>query len=303
MNLKIDKEFKELIPPLLPEELKGLEESVLKEGVRDKLVIWNKTVVDGHNRYDIAQRHGLLFQVAEMTFESREDCINWIINNQLGRRNITEQQRMYLRGKRYENEKKIQGGTGANQNTNPQTIQNDQSADFPYPNNTTARKIAKEYGVAPSTIQRDAWYAKGVDVLPTETKQKVFSGEEKVVKQDVHALAKMEPTIQKKTIKKIEKGASITEAVRTTDPKILRAENDKRIRENIQKNQGNVQKTKMTARIMGVHNVTVCSKEEFLNNQTNISNDVEIWIFRKTDDAENAKIEIRKNLSLKFNES
>jgi hypothetical protein len=78
----------------------------------------------------------------------------------------TEAQKMYLRGKRYENEKKIQEGTGANQSTKSQTIQNDQSAKFDYPNNTTARKIGKEYGVAPSTIQRDAWFAKGVDVLP-----------------------------------------------------------------------------------------------------------------------------------------
>ena len=63
---------------------------------------------------------------------------------------------MYLRGKRYENEKKISTDNLKVGDKLPNG-QNDHSGkeDFPYPNNTTARKIAKEYGVAPSTIQRE----------------------------------------------------------------------------------------------------------------------------------------------------
>jgi hypothetical protein len=84
----------------------------------------------------------------------------------------TEVQKMYLRGKRYENEKKMLGGyQGSNQYKKVASSQNDQmpkEEKFDYPNNTTARKIAKEYGVVLSTIQRDAWFAKGVDVLPKE---------------------------------------------------------------------------------------------------------------------------------------
>ena len=48
--MKIDKEFADLIPPLTEEEYKGLETSILNEGCRDALVVWNDTLVDGHNR-------------------------------------------------------------------------------------------------------------------------------------------------------------------------------------------------------------------------------------------------------------
>ncbi len=56
MQLKIDSEFQSLIPPLTPEELAGLEDSLKSEGCRDALVVWNDTIVDGHNRYEICQR-------------------------------------------------------------------------------------------------------------------------------------------------------------------------------------------------------------------------------------------------------
>lgn len=48
--------------------------------------------------------------------------------NQLGRRNLTDEQKSYLRGRQYEAEKMSQGGTGANQYVNTQTGQNVQSA-------------------------------------------------------------------------------------------------------------------------------------------------------------------------------
>jgi hypothetical protein len=35
-----------------------------------------------------------------------DETIDWIINNQLGRRNVTEIQKSYLRGLQYEREKK-----------------------------------------------------------------------------------------------------------------------------------------------------------------------------------------------------
>ena len=40
MELKIDSEFKSLVPPLSFEEYKLLEESILHDGCRDALIIW-----------------------------------------------------------------------------------------------------------------------------------------------------------------------------------------------------------------------------------------------------------------------
>jgi hypothetical protein len=51
----IDPEIKNLIPPLSPSEYAGLEASILSEGCRDAVVIWQETeiLLDGHNRYQI----------------------------------------------------------------------------------------------------------------------------------------------------------------------------------------------------------------------------------------------------------
>ena len=51
--IKIDKEFKELIPALSVDEKTALEENIKKEGCRDALVLWGETLIDGHNRYEI----------------------------------------------------------------------------------------------------------------------------------------------------------------------------------------------------------------------------------------------------------
>lgn len=99
MNLTIDPEFKNLIPPLTSEEYAGLEESILAEGCRDSLIAWHGILVDGHNRYEICEKYGLPFTVTETDFESRDAVIEWIIKNQFGRRNLPlyERARLALR--------------------------------------------------------------------------------------------------------------------------------------------------------------------------------------------------------------
>lgn len=92
----IDDEFKNLIPPLTDEEFAQLEENILRDGIRDPLVVWQGILIDGHNRYAIAQKHGLTFATTELNFESRAEVITWIIQNQFGRRNISTFDRIAL---------------------------------------------------------------------------------------------------------------------------------------------------------------------------------------------------------------
>lgn len=89
----IDNEFKGLIPPLTDEEYRGLEESILSEGCRDALVLWGDTLIDGHNRYSICQKHGIPFQTMQKDFASRDEVMLWMLQNQLARRNLNDFQR------------------------------------------------------------------------------------------------------------------------------------------------------------------------------------------------------------------
>jgi len=86
----IDEEFRDLIPPLTDEEKEQLETNLLGDGVRDPLVTWNGILIDGHNRYEIAQKYGLDYKVVEMEFGSRDEAKIWVVHNQLGRRNLSD---------------------------------------------------------------------------------------------------------------------------------------------------------------------------------------------------------------------
>jgi len=89
--------FLNLIPPLSDEEFQGLEESILAEGqCRDTIKIWRGIIVDGHNRYAICQKHGIHAKSQKLRFSSKQDAELWIVQNQLGRRNLVNAMRIKL---------------------------------------------------------------------------------------------------------------------------------------------------------------------------------------------------------------
>jgi len=102
MSIIVDEEFKSLIPPLSPDEYLQLEENIVRDGIRDPLVVWHvpngdDILIDGHNRFEISIKHaGIPFQIKRMTFDLRKDVIRWIILNQFGRRNLSSYDRSVL---------------------------------------------------------------------------------------------------------------------------------------------------------------------------------------------------------------
>lgn len=88
--MRIDNEFKNLIPALTDEEYKGLEQSILSEGCRDALVLWGDILIDGHNRYEICTKHGIKFKTVQKEFGSRDDVMLWMIDTQRSRRNLNK---------------------------------------------------------------------------------------------------------------------------------------------------------------------------------------------------------------------
>ena len=98
IDLKIDKEFETLIPPLTDEEFKQLRENILSAGrVKDALTVWDGTILDGHNRWKIIQEFPEMpFRVEQMEFKTRNEAMAWMIRNQLGRRNLLNYDRARL---------------------------------------------------------------------------------------------------------------------------------------------------------------------------------------------------------------
>ena len=97
MQIKINDVLRAYIEPLTEAEHAALERSLLAEGCRDALVLWDDILVDGHNRYAICQQHGIPFKVIQnTTFKSMEDVMLWMIDNHLGRRSVGDFQRGVL---------------------------------------------------------------------------------------------------------------------------------------------------------------------------------------------------------------
>jgi len=94
--LQIKEEFKKLIPALTKEEFKQLEENCCAEGIRERIITWNGVIIDGHNRYEIATKWGLDYQTESKHFKDENDVKEWMINNQFGRRNLSNYQRSVL---------------------------------------------------------------------------------------------------------------------------------------------------------------------------------------------------------------
>jgi hypothetical protein len=83
----------------------------------------------------------------------------WMIDNQLGRRNLSGGQRDFLMGERYRLEK-AQG-----QRTDLTSGQNDQKSEW------TEAKLAEHYKVSPRTVRNNAAYAEQVHTLADLTGQ------------------------------------------------------------------------------------------------------------------------------------
>lgn len=60
------------------------------------MVLWNNTLVDGHNRYGICSKHGIPFKTVEYNFSAKNDACIWIIQNQFGKRNLSITDRLDL---------------------------------------------------------------------------------------------------------------------------------------------------------------------------------------------------------------
>jgi N6-adenosine-specific RNA methylase IME4/ParB-like chromosome segregation protein Spo0J len=95
--MQILQELESLIPPLSNEEFKQLERNILEEGIREPLITWNGILIDGHNRYRIAQEHDMNYETLEKEFEDLNAVKIWMVNNQLGRRNLQD----FVRGELY----------------------------------------------------------------------------------------------------------------------------------------------------------------------------------------------------------
>ena len=192
-RLKIDPEFQSKIPPLTFEELNLLETNILEEGrILTPLIVWNGLIVDGHNRFSILKNHPeIKYTVLEKEFANRYEAIVWICKNQLGRRNLTPEQRRYLVGKQYEAEKRAHGGSRKMEEEQPSCHGDNLTGQT-----KTCERIAQENGVNWRSVIRSEKFARNVDAAEAAvpgTRAKILSGEVKPTAAELAAVSRAAP--------------------------------------------------------------------------------------------------------------
>jgi len=203
--IHIDPHIRGLLMPLRDDERNLLEQSVLAEGIRDPLVLWKRAngeriLLDGHHRYELAQKHNLEFQITELEFETEDDAILWVLQNQLARRNLTDEQRAVVLGRLY-NQLKLKQGRPDEKVEKFSTFSGSAA---------TSRAIGALHGVSERTVRNAAEFAKAVDSvaeIKPEAAERILAGEIKDAKTE---LPKVEPELLPKVAELISNPATKT---------------------------------------------------------------------------------------------
>ena len=205
-ELMIDPEFAHIVPAISDEEMERLEKNILHDKrVLEPIAIWEGVIVDGHNRYKILKRHpDIPFTTVDLEFADRCECLSWIIDNQLGRRNLPPEDRKYLIGKRYEAEKMRHGlnirydcsGIGRMGQSDPSS------------EHGTRGQIAKETGKSGSYVKRAYQTAKAVDAAEAVSpgfEKDYRAGKLKVTDREMAAVLKASPKERPELVAELKK--------------------------------------------------------------------------------------------------
>lgn len=185
-EITVDPEFSARIFPLTDEELSTLKESIAETGIQDGLKVWNRdgdlVLLDGHNRLQIAKETEIIsVPVVTVTVTSREEALDWIDRWQLGRRNLTPNQRAILLGRRYNRAKAKHGGSS--------TEKRDLTG-------RTSYALAREHGVSHNTVTEAGAFAAAVDTLKAtipDIEQQIINGKGPARKVVVEAARMTDP--------------------------------------------------------------------------------------------------------------
>lgn len=177
-DLIIDKEFEELLPVLTPEEFNRLEKSVVKNGMLDPIKVWEEPctgkyiIIDGHNRYKILKKNNLvcpnwnIYTITETTLKTRDDVKRWMLEQQLGRRNLSE-------AEKYEIVQKFKSVFEQKAKKN-QSLGGKGSANLPKVD--TRKEMAKATGVSEGTYRKmDVVMKSGNEDLKQKLREKKVS--------------------------------------------------------------------------------------------------------------------------------
>lgn len=241
MDIIVDPRFRDKIPKPTPDEYRQLEENILSDGeIRDPLILWRgyNILIDGHNRWKIYQNHADILPfpgVRELPFADENAAIDWMLMNQLGRRNLNEMQIAALRGQLYKTMKKSHGNNAERgEDGRYLSSQNGNTGEKP---ERVSEQMANRLGIGKNTVIRAEQFLDGLDAADAAVpgfKDEVLSGGTKAKQSDIAGLRKVEPEKLPEAVEEIRHPKVKFPSGQTGRPKVLSptaqeiAERDKR---------------------------------------------------------------------------
>jgi N6-adenosine-specific RNA methylase IME4 len=210
MSLVIDSEFKNLLPPLTEEEYKALENDCIKNKIHEPIIVWKNIIIDGYNRYTIAQKNKLSFTTKKIQLKNRKEAKDWIIRNQLSRRNLTNEARSYYIGVLYRNTKQ-------NKNNNLKYGIERQNLHI-----DTSKLVADRFGLSSRTVKNDLDIANVIDrigIINPKIKNEILGGKKSITKMDLLKIAPLNDTDLRVVIYKLEGRRNIHLAIKALKQK------------------------------------------------------------------------------------
>jgi len=199
--IKVIPELRDFLDILSEEERKGLEADIIEHGgAREPILIWKEegAIVDGHNRHAICTAHNLPFKTEEKSFKDIEAVKQWMLRNQLNRRNLSPVRLTYFRGMLYN-----------------QMKQDPKQARTPTGGKTTAETLGEQFGVNEKTIRRDGAVASAIEAVGrvhklTSVKEKLekitAKNGEGFKKEELEEIGKVaDPQVQEEAVKELTK--------------------------------------------------------------------------------------------------
>ena len=196
-DIKIDPEFKDLLCPLSEYEERALEGALLADGCLSPLIVEERlgVLIDGHNRLRLCEMHGIPYEVKTLSIGNRERVTKWIIANQLGRRNLTqERMKMYI-ANLYQSAKKKAGFEEGNPGYEMRDNARGKNYHAQDKSAETAKKVAEQVGKSEKTVRN---YTKEVEAIEKAGKLKEY-GDGKLPKQEVKEILEAAKPVRKQS--------------------------------------------------------------------------------------------------------
>ena len=175
---------------LSPLEMEQLEENCRADGkILDPIVVWGNYLLDGRNRMRIAEKFGIPYEVVELNLADIDEAKKWVIDHQLGRRNLSDTEMQRLRAEHAVLSGDTQG-------------------------------VAEMHGVSRRTVQRDMEVMEAQDMMSKDVRERCIKGEILNHRADWRKYEKLTPDQRKATDARLRNDKSLTLADALPDEKV-----------------------------------------------------------------------------------